>query len=758
MKIIYGKKLSGDENALINKISSECGILFDTARLLFYRGIDNIEKAKDFLNPSKRGFLSPFKLCGMMQAVQKIKEAKDNNRQVLVYGDYDADGVCATTVLYYCLKEFGITARFVVPEREEGYGLNIDKINALNNQNKIDLIITVDCGISDYEKIETLKNCGIEVIVTDHHEPPEILPKTICINPKIAGQDYGFNELCGAGVAYKLGYALIGEKADAYLDFVSLATVADSMELVGENRDITVEGLKLFNNPKTLRKCFKYLLGDNANREITAQTISYNIAPRINAGGRMGDADTALQLFVETDENRIYDLATKLTEYNIARQAECDRIYKQAKYKIESENLTDNDIILVADETWKTGFIGIVAAKLVEEFSRPVLVFAGLDGDFKGSARSVDGFNIYDAICDAKDLLIAYGGHSQAAGVAVSKDNFPALSKHLNDYVKNNGVKLELEQKIYAEWHIDKPISSRFAREIDALEPFGVGNRRPMFTMSVNAINSQPLKVGSQHYSFKTDVIEMLDFNGEKHVLPLSLPIDKKIIFEINVSSFKGKESVKGYVRGVNVDYGDFSQLKLHIFQNEISKIRWAEEKIFNKADQTVFENKKPTLYLLFDPDNLKLYPQLKNLPISLFVAEGKTSSVLVSPKTIPTGFEKIVYLDLPLSALSFNGKSYCFDSVCGYKDIDRLSIERSEFGRIFNKLINLSGSAIIDRITFVKNNFEEKDYYQALFVIEVLTELKILVEVNGKLIYDQKIKNALTNSKVYSKIYSLKV
>ncbi len=757
MKIIYGKKLSGEENALINKIASECGILFDTARLLFYRGIDTVSKAKTFLAPGKRGFLDPFKLRGMREAVEKINRAKENKSQVLVYGDYDADGVCATTVLYYCLKDFGINARVTVPEREEGYGLNVDKIDALNRDKKIDLVITVDCGISDYEKIEHLKSRGIEVIVTDHHEPPEELPSTVCINPKIAGQEYCFSELCGAGVAYKLGYALIGDKADSYLDFVSLATVADSMDLIGENRDITVEGLKIFNNYKTLRKCFKYLLGDNANREITSQTISYNIAPRINAGGRMGDAETALKLFIETDENKIYDLASKLTEYNIARQVECERIYKHAKYKIENQSLTANDIILVADESWKTGFIGIVAAKLVEEYSRPVLVFAGLDGGYKGSARSVDGFNIYDAIYNSKELLTAYGGHSQAAGVAVSKENFSALSKELNEFVKNSGVKLELEQKIYAEWEIDKPISARFAKEIDSLEPFGVGNRRPIFTITVGQIKSQPLKVGSQHYTFKTDVLEMLDFNGEKHVLPLSLPLEKKVLFEINVSSFKGKESVKGYVKGVNADYGDFSKLKLHIFQNEISKIKQGDNTLIVKADAKIFEEKTPTLYLVSDPDNLKMYPQLEKLPISVFDAEYKTSSVVVSPRNIPSGFGRIVYLDKPLSALNFEGESYVVNDIIGYKDVENLSVDRSEFGRIFNALVHLSGSVVNDWVNFVKKHFKEQDYYQAIFVIETLTELEIFANKNGRLMYDQKIKNALTNSKVYSKIYSLK-
>lgn len=757
MKIIYGKALTSEQNLIVAKMANECGILFDTARLLFYRGIDTTQKAKAFLNPGKHGFIDPFKLNGMKAAVERIDLAKQNGQSVLIFGDYDADGVCATTVLYFCLKEYGINARYIVPEREEGYGINVDKIIELSKENKIDLVITVDCGISDHDKIEQLKTLGIDVIVTDHHEPPEILPNTICINPKIAGQSYGFTELCGAGVAYKLGRALIGEVADKYLDFVCLATVADSMELTGENRDITVEGFKLFNDKNTLRKPFKLLIGDN-NRDINSQTLSYSIAPRVNAGGRMGDAAAALRLFTETDDNKIFDLAAKLCEYNVARQIECDKIYQQAKAKILEQKLTEKDVILVADDGWKTGFIGIVAAKLVEEFSRPVIVFAGQDDFYKGSARSVDGFNIHDAISASQNLLIAFGGHSQAAGVSVSKENFEKLDLAINEYVKNNRIKIDLTQKVYVEWEIDKPVSERFAREIECLEPFGVGNRRPTFSVTVGAITSMPLKSDSPHYSFKTHVLEMLEFNGEKHVLPLSLPVDKKVIFEINLSSYKGRESIKGYVRNVCPEYGDFSKVNLHIFQNEITKLVNDVDKKVSLAQRGQLSSSKRTLYAVSQPDNLKEYPELLNLPVSLFMPSGSGSEIVVSPKLVPDGYERVIYLDKPMQALDCDVESYLYSDICGYKYVDGLDTDRGEFARIFSKLVALSGSLYKDSVSFVQTNLKEEDPYQKIFVLEVFIELKIFKVEKGRLLYDSKIKNALTNSKIYSKIYSLKV
>ena len=470
MKIIYGKKPSESESLVITKIAAECGILYDTARLLFCRNINTVEKAKAFLNAGKHGFINPFLLDGMKEATERISHAKEFGEKILVFGDYDADGICATAILFNALKDFGVDVLRFVPEREDNYGLNVGIVSRFDAQEKIDLLITVDCGISDRDKIEELKNLGIDVIVTDHHEPPEILPDCIKINPKILGQEYSFHELCGAGVAYKLASALIGKKADTYLDFVALATVADSMDLVGENRDLVVEGLKLFNDKNSLRPCFKYLLGDN-NKQVTAQTLAYTVAPRVNAGGRMGDAATALQLFTTNDQNKVFDLAVKLSGYNTARQVECDKIYKEAKAKIQSENLSDSEMILVADENWRTGFIGIVAAKLVEEYARPVIVFAGSDGYLKGSARSVESFNIYDAINSVKELLITFGGHSQAAGVSVSKENFPLLKSALNSYVKDVGAVLDVEQKVYVEWEIDGEFSPRFAKEIEYLEP-----------------------------------------------------------------------------------------------------------------------------------------------------------------------------------------------------------------------------------------------------------------------------------------------
>ena len=758
MKIIYGKELTAEEKILCQNIAFECGILYDTARLLLYRGIDTVKKAKAFINADKRGFYDPFRLSGMKEAVARIKKAKENGENVLIFGDYDADGICATTVLYYCLKDFGINARTVIPEREDGYGLNIKKITDLNEQSKIDLLISVDCGISDCEKIEEIKGIGIEVIVTDHHEPPSVLPNCVKINPKLNGQDYPFNGLCGAGVAYKLGRALIGKDADKYLDFTALATVADSMDLVDENRCIVVEGLKLFNS-KNLREQFKVMLGDN-NRSVTAQTLAYTIAPRINAGGRMGDADLALRLFLSDNKADIFDFTAKLGEYNLQRQVECDNIYKEAKALVLQKGLETDEIILVENSEWRTGFIGIVAAKLVEDYGKPVIVFAGYeDGCLKGSARSVDDINIYDAICYAEDLLVGFGGHSQAAGVSVKTENLQPLRDRLNAFVKSNFGTRDKEKKVYAEWNIEGEISLRFAREIDLLEPFGVGNKKPLFTTTVKEIQSNPLKAGSPHYTFKTPTIEMLDFNGGNDVFELSLPIEKRVVFEVNLSVFKNKEYLKGYVKNVVADYKDFSELNAFVIANELEKLKTDNIGQVEQVDRQSLKSSLGTVFALSDAKNLISYPELKNLPIKLFSTDEKNNQpcVVVSIKEIKGGYDKIVYLDRPVATLKTRLTSQILGDTCGYSFVNGLSVDRSDFSQAFIKFKDLAGKRFNSVAEFSTKYKGELTLEQTVFTLTVFLELGIFYVKNGVFLFDSRVKNPLTNSKVYSKIYLLK-
>lgn len=748
MKIIYGDNLSLEQEKLITEISLECGILFDTARLLFYRNIDSVEKAKRFLNPGKKYFFNPFLLKDMHRAVARIKKAKEDNQKVLIFGDYDADGICATVVLCHVLKEYGINPRYFVPEREDGYGLNVDSVKELSQIEKIDLLITVDCGISDYQQINEIKSMGIDVVVTDHHEPPEVLPNCICINPKITGQNC-FDGLCGAGVAYKLGVALIGNSANKELDYVALATISDSMDLIDENRDIVFEGLKLFNS-SNLREAFKLLINDNTNI-INSQTLAFQIAPRINAGGRMGEADTSLQLLMTEEPAKMFELAVRLNALNQERQSNCEIIYRQAKEKIFSEKLYLDSIIMIYDKEWSTGFVGIVAAKLAEEFCRPVIVFAGHDGILKGSSRSSENVNIYQTILSAKDILIDFGGHSQAAGLSVTEENFYKLKERLNKYVNQNYA-LDFDKKIRCDWKIEKDFSLDFALQIEKLEPFGVGNRKPLFSYQTNIEGVKPLKNG-QHFSIKCPIMDMIYFNAKESLEMFLMPNKKTLIFESSVSTYKGKKSLKGYIKGVIPDYSFLEDLKYNFFEALLKGQERNSPKIIDKLPEF---RKHGTLYIISDVENLEKY----NLPLRLSVFKPENysfeSQIVLAPTSIPDGFDRVVYLDKPLFWLDTNVEVYSMN-LNGYQKLDSLDLSRSTFADVFNFLRGLVGKEFNGCAEIYNRENPSYDPYQFIFCTRVFLELGIFYFEEGVFKQNKLIRTELNNSVLFSKVVSMR-
>lgn len=756
MKVVYGKQLTSLEVVKALKISTECGVLFDTARLLMSKNIDTPEKANLFLHPTLKNTHNPFDLNDMDRAVERIKTAKDNKENVLIFGDYDADGVCAVSVLYHSLKVYGINALTVVPERENGYGLNVEIIKEIHEKTPLKLIISVDCGISDKEKIEEIKNYGIDVIITDHHEPPEILPDCIKINPKIKGQKYPFDGLCGTGVAYKLGYALIGEKVNEYLDFVSVATVADNMDLVDENRDMVYYGLKQMNSDK-LRYAFRCLLGENS-KEITSQTLAFAISPRINAGGRMGDANTSLQLFLEEDEKRIYELAVKLCQYNILRQTDCDEIYKQAKVQIKEQSLYKDSVIMVCGDSWKAGVIGIVAAKLVEDYSKPVIVFANNDGIYKGSARSIDGINIYDAISSSKEYLITYGGHSQASGMSLNKDNLEIFRKTVCKFVDENYQNVSFEKEIYCEWEMKEVLDLRFAKEISLMEPFGIGNKKPVFSYRANSIIAKQIKAGSPHYSFTTDIADMLDFKGEEDVVPLLLPIEKQLIFEPDYSVFNKREYVKGFLKYVVPDYGNLNGCELFVFKNELLKI-------LNKTNDYKFVDEKPqlenglgTVYAVSDINTLSKY-KTNSLNTYLFSSKekGAKNCIVVSLDKLSDGYDRVVYLDTPICVKDLGVEQTVYSNISGFESIKNLSLERDNFEKVFNYVNGLENKNIVSVEMLAEDNTIGIDKYEFVFCLEVFLELGFFVIDNGSITRNYLSKKPLTDSKIYCTIQEIK-
>ena len=704
----------------------------------------------------------------MQQTVELLTIAREEGWTVAVFGDYDADGICASTIMANGLKDFGINPIVCVPERKNGYGLTIDLIDSIFEEHFPQLFITVDCGISNAEEVEYIKEQGAEVIVTDHHELPDKLPDCICINPKF-NDGYIYDNLCGAGVAFKVACALNGESAYQYLDFAAIATVADSVPLLGENRDIVHEGLKLINEKP--RKCYSNFLGKNGDL-VTAQTLAFSIAPKINAAGRMGDANAALQLFCETDERKIYDLTVKLTLYNQERQKCCDELYLSAKEKLKKSGAY-NRVIMLWDEDWNSGFVGIVAARLAEEYGRPTLLFVKNGDMLKGSARSIETVNIFEALKSSEQFISEFGGHSQAAGVNISIDNFENLQNALNDYLLKNYTAEDFIPTLYISGVLNEQYSPRFARELESLEPFGIGNKRPLFVLEEQSVTARPVKPLSQHLSVKSNKLELMYFSGAKYNKLIQSSVPKQFIFEYNVSKFRGREYIKGYVRDVIYapDCGKYARETIAL--NNVLTV--AEENVNcnitykskDQIDELITNDLEVygTVYIASLYSTLSKYKNLSKLGCEIFTLSSKNLAnvVLLSPQADVdlSGYKRVVFLDNPskITINSLSGKSVI---VC--LDIDGSLIEKSlntereallsVFGQLAANAANVEGATAEEVAT--KNNFG-CPAHQAVFAIKVFEQLSLISFSGGKIAVYRGVKTNLANSPLYSEICNLK-
>ncbi len=739
--IITKPKLTEEQLNITRLISDNFGLGIRTAKVLVSRGIDTLEKANKFLNAGKHNFLNPHLISGISEAKEKILLACQQKKKILIFGDYDADGICASSVLYYALKSLGVTATVYIPERALGYGItdkSLEEVFALSPE----LIITVDCGIGSAEEIELIKSKGIEVIVTDHHELPDKLPDCIKINCKIKS-DYPYNNLCGAGVAYKLAKALIGDKADELLDLVAIATVADSMDLIDENRDLVVEGLKLL--AKNPRPQIKALLDLGKSKEITSGLLAFTIAPRINACGRMGNARLALQLMLSEEQAQMREIAEKLNEYNALRQSECESLYKQAKEKLLKEGL-DTSVIVLFDENWQTGLVGIVSARLCEEFNRPTILFTlAEDGIYKGSARSIEGINIFEAISACEEYLHNFGGHSQAAGVSVTKESFESFKRAINEYISKNCFD-KFVKKVVVEEFITSPVTISDAKDLLRLEPFGTGNKKPLFAMQGHSYKI--FKLNGNHISLKTSNLEMLYFNGLSYAEDMADETVKTLVFDLNYSLYNGTESVKGFIKSYERILDQSKQCINSVFAGYLNNLLKENKACKAKSKQEIDEVIKEclqvpygTLFAISDMDNLQLYPFLSHLTVDLNKpSDNNHLNKIVVGYTGGGEYSRVIYLD--------NGYTPTDGIICAdvvpYK---RLNFSRETLVKVF-KIYSTPYVSISDIIA--KN--PEFDSFELIFATTVLLELGILKKIGGYIVRDKSVKSDIENSKIYQK------
>lgn len=478
-------QLAEYEEARSDQIARECGISPLLAKLLVIRGIDTVERANAFLNVSTEQFHDPYLLDGMERAVTRIRLALEQNEPICLYGDYDADGVSSTTLMVHVMRQLGATFDYYIPNRfTEGYGLNQEAIAQLHERG-FRLIITVDTGISAVEQVAFANELGLDVIVTDHHEPPAVLPDAYAvINPKKPGCTYPFDMLAGVGVAFKLAHALLGELPMHLVDLAAIGTIGDLVPLVDENRLLATYGLQRLNQTRNIGLKSLIRICGLDDKELTAGHVGFALAPRINAGGRLETAEAAVKLLIESDPTQADQYAVTLDQLNRERQELVQTIAEEAEEMVRTLYPPDEHHVLVlAKENWNPGVVGIVASRMVEKFYRPTIVLCidPVKGTAKGSARSIAGFDLYEALTACKELLPHYGGHTMAAGMTMPIENLESFRQQINQFA---GQILNDEDLIpLARVDISMPIEEVSLKTIEAFEqlaPFGMGNPTPI--------------------------------------------------------------------------------------------------------------------------------------------------------------------------------------------------------------------------------------------------------------------------------------
>ena len=548
----------------IAEISKKFNISNLLATVLVNRGIIKDEDISLFLNPTRKDFHDPYKMPDMEIAVKRIIKAMNNNEKTIIYGDYDVDGITSITVLSKFFKENGLDVGFYIPNRlNEGYGLNKEAIKKIADDG-YKLVITVDCGISGIEEVDYAYSLGLEVIVTDHHEPLDILPKALAvIDCKRKDNKYEFNSLAGVGVSFKLIQAIsmelgLDEKAYLkYLDIVCIGTISDIVPLIDENRVIAKLGLKLVEQTKN--PGIRALLNVVGYKNINSTTVSFGIAPRINACGRMGYEEDALKLFLTENIVEANTITERLNEYNRKRQEIEKRIFDEAIYKIENEEEKNSNTIILGAENWHHGVIGIVSSKITDIYYKPSILvcFDGEDG--KGSGRSIPGFDLHSALCSTSEYLEKYGGHEMAVGLSLKKSKFKEFKKALNEIAKNAHTE-EIMPVIQVDKEITlKDLNIENVNSLKLLEPYGEANKNPIFIYKNLRIDSIRALSEGKHLKLTlkdgNSIINAIGFNigsySEEYLI--GDKIDVIGLLETNV--YNGIESIQINIKDIRKSY-----------------------------------------------------------------------------------------------------------------------------------------------------------------------------------------------------------
>jgi len=565
-------KFAPHDQGVVAQISREMNCSPLLAQVLASRGFETAALAKEFLNARMQDLHDPDLLPGAAEAADRVVKAIQENRRITIYGDYDVDGVTSTSILWHCLKNAGAHVDYYIPSRlEEGYGLNLDAIRTLHEEDGDRLLITVDCGICSLEEASLARELGMELIITDHHTMLDELPDAAAnVHPRLPGSEYPFPELCGAGVAFKLAWAICqrlgdGKKASPkmreYLKYAvglaAMGTVADVVPLVGENRIIVKYGLATLIEKSTpgLEMLMKVAKIDG-KKALSAEDIGFGLAPRINAAGRLGQARLAVELLTTDNRSRAAQLADYLDQLNQNRQSLERKIFKEAKEQIEANpEWEEAPSLVLASEDWHPGVIGIVASRLTDQFDKPAVVIAinPESGVGQGSGRSFGAFDLHSGLAACSDHLIGFGGHKAAAGLRIDASQLETFRDALASYVTDENSEMDGEREMSIDAEVTlHDLNLRSVNELDRLGPFGAKHQRPVFSSASVELLEPPKAFGkgARHLSMRVKqgnkVLRCVAFGKAYWVDDIAeIKGPFSISYSVEMNEYRGYQSVE---------------------------------------------------------------------------------------------------------------------------------------------------------------------------------------------------------------------
>ena len=546
------------EDEDFTKIAKKTGLGPEVARLLYSRGVKDQEALSRFLTPTLDDLHDPYLLHDMDKAVERIRRAIEDGEFILIYGDYDADGMTSASIVKESLEQLGAEVAVYLPNRfTDGYGPNASVYKYFIEQQGISLIVTVDNGVAGHEAIDLAQSMGVDVIVTDHHSMPEVLPDAYAIvHPEHPDADYPFKHLAGCGVAFKLACALLEEVQVELLDLVAIGTIADMVSLTDENRIMVQYGLEVLRNTQRMGLQEMFNIAGIARNDVTEETVGFQLAPRLNALGRLDDPNPAIDLLTGFDDEEAHDIALMIHEKNEERKEIVQAIYQEAKAMVDPAK----KVQILAKEGWNPGVLGIVAGRLLEELGQTVIVLNLEDGRAKGSARSIEALDIFEALDPHRNLFIAFGGHAGAAGMTLEADKLDTLSEILESYVLDKGLDATTKNNLSLDEELDlEALTIDVVKNFERLAPFGMDNQKPVFYIRDFQIeNARAMGASNAHLKLKifrgTSNFEVVAFGKGSLAAEFSQAKGIELAVTLSVNQWNGQTTLQLMMVDARVD------------------------------------------------------------------------------------------------------------------------------------------------------------------------------------------------------------